>query len=124
MGSHLGSSIARLIRRNGKPLSVRRKSGQLDVVTSRRDSAVEMQVETIGFLTRPQQVSAQGDPLSTMNAYYTVEAEPFRDAFEPRDSDLVIDPERGLEARVLSVVPKIERGKLLAFQMFVSGVAA
>lgn len=123
MASHRAPSIAGLIRRQGTPVSVRRKAGQYNPVTARHDSAVEIQVDTTGVLLKSDQTSMQGDPLSTENAYYLVLAAPFANAFKPKDADLVIDA-RGLEARVLSVKAKILGGKLLAYQLFVSGVTA
>lgn len=124
MALHRGPSIGGLLERTGTPLTIRRKTGALNPVTSTRDSAVELQVETVGYLRRPTQVSKQGDPLSTTNAYYMVKAAPFRDAFVPKDADLVIDAQLGLEARVLSVRPRVIKGELFAYQLFVSGVAA
>lgn len=116
------ASIARSLRRNGVPVSVRRKKGALDMVTSRRTSAVELQVDTVGVRRRDTQRSKLGDPLSTVDAYYLVPIAPFRANFEPRDGDLVLTGDT--EMRVLSVRKRFgTRRELIAYELAVSGVA-
>lgn len=121
MGRHLASAVERQNRRMGAPVTVRRKVGALDPVTSKRTSATEIQVETAGFLVRPVQRSAKGDPLSTEEAYYQVPIGPFRGVFTPQDGDLVIDSFG--ESRVLSVRTHFLGGQPYAYRLYVSGVA-
>lgn len=93
----------------------------MDIVTSRRTSSVELQVDTTGVRRRELQRSKLGDPLATADAYYLVPVEPFRNVFEPRDGDLVLDG--AIEARVLSVRQRDNGGKPVAYELAVSGVA-
>lgn len=115
------ASIERLIRRNAVPVTVRRKVGPLNPRTSMRDPAVELEVTTVGVRPQSVQKSAKGDPLSTQDAYWLVPISAFRDAFEPRDGDLVLDD--GSESRILFVRKKNIGGVDVAYQLYVSGVA-
>lgn len=122
MPLHSAAAIRRLLRRNGVPVAVRRKSGTLNLVTSRRTGVVELQVDTYGVRPRAEQRSKLGDPLATEEAYYLVPVEPFRGVFEPRDGDLVMDA--GSETVVLSVRTwHGVRGESVAYKLVVSGVA-
>ncbi len=92
------------------------------MVTSRRTSAVELQVNTTGLRRRETQRSKQGDPLASNDAYYLVPVAAFCDVFEPRDGDLVLSGDT--ETRVLSVRKRFGKfGELIAYELGVSGVA-
>lgn len=114
------AAVERLIYRNGVPVTVRRKVGTLDPVTSTRAGVKELEVTTVGVRPQSAQRSAKGDPLSTQDAYYLVPLSPFADAFTPADGDLVIDDSS--ESRILMVRTKNIRGRDVAYQLFVSGV--
>lgn len=116
-----GPGIRKLIGRNGRPVSVRRTAGAMDMVTSTRPATAQLQVDTKGVPTRPEQRSERGDPLTTLNAYYLVMAEPFEGQFEPRDGDLVLDG--ASETRVLGVRPQYDGCRVIAYRLMVSGVA-
>lgn len=122
MAGQTTAAAERLLRRNGIPLSVRRKAGASNPVTSMRPSAVELQVDTVGVVGREDQRSKLGDPLATVEAYYLVPRAPFSDAFEPRDGDLVISGTS--ETRILGVRKWYgARGRVLGYRLVVSGVA-
>lgn len=122
MPLHSAAAVSRALFRNGVAVSVRRKAGTLDLVTSRRTSAAEIQVDTIGVRRRDTQRSKLGDPLSTVDAYYLVPLSPFRGVFEPRDGDLVLSGDT--EYRVLSVRKRFAgRGEAIGYELAVSGVA-
>lgn len=112
--------IEGLIRRRGTPVTVRRTVGTHDPVTSTRTVSQVLQVETRGILRRPTQRSMKGDPLSTQETYYLVQASSFHGMFVPKDSDLVIDKKR--ESRILAVRTREERGCAIAYELYVGGV--
>lgn len=120
--SHRAKAVERQIGRAGAPVTVRRKAGALDPVTSTRSSSAELQVETVGVFRRRTQRSAKGDPLSTEESFFMVPVGPFREMFTPQDGDLVMDGHA--ESRVLSVRTRIIAGEAVAYELYVSGVVA
>src|SRR5438105_14831286 len=114
--------MERRIRRRGAPVTIRRKVGALNSVTSMRSPSSELEVTTIGWRRRRVERSAKGDPLSTEEVYYVVPAGAFRDLFAPRDSDLVMDGQA--ESRVLFVRSREGAGGVVvSHELYVSGVA-
>ena len=118
--SHRAKAVERQILRTGAPVTVRRKAGLLDPVTSTRSSSVDLQVQTVGVFRRRTQRSAKGDPLSTEETFFVVPVAPFREMFTPQDGDLVMDGHA--ESRILSVRTRVFAGEPVAYELFVSGV--